>query len=378
MICSFQVHHDYESEMATREERLKYLIVRNKYFKPTDKQNFLTWDEKEQIRDSHKTDPEQWTIEKLAESFPATEEIILKVIRSKWTPKNVKRIQEHDASVRETWKLFEAGKLGQLHPDFVEHLKKFSHRRFDSANNAYTKAVNDQAQFQFPKPKTKEFSHIIASLPRPKTKPVEIEADASAKKTILINNQKNDESILPPTTDDTYVYGQIFDKKYKTFDQFERSKKPLESASGRSQELRNRRPQAISDEGDQKTTVEINNGIAKVSTDNTLPSNQETQSPSLSQIERYTTVSNPSGTGVVVDLNEANKFDANKYVQKYNTRTVTIKEFDKEQIQIQEIKDRIYIPRKAYKRGAVYKLNDCFYDDDGEFLYRVPGLDGRV
>lgn len=352
-------------------------MVRDKYFKPTEKQNFLTWDEKEQIRDAYKTDPEQWSIEKLAESFPATEEIIMKVIRNKWTPKNAKRIQEHDASVRETWKLFEAGKLEQLHPDFVEHLKKFSHRSFDSASNAYANV--ERVQFQFPKPKNREFSHILTSLNKPKIKPVEIEADANAKKTLLINDQKNDESILPPTTGDTYIYGQIVDKKYKTFDQFERSKKTIESAPRHSQELQiQRQVSACSDGRDQTATVENTNKIAKVSTEKTLPSNQETQSPLLSQIERYTAVSNPSGTGVVVDLTEEIKFDANAYVQKYNTRTVTVKKPEKGTIQFQEIKDRIYIPRKAYKRGALYKVNDCFYDDDGELLYRVPGLDGRA
>lgn len=34
----------------------------------------------------------------------------------------------------------------------------------------------------------------------------------------------------------------------------------------------------------------------------------------------------------------------------------------------------IRIPRKVHKPGCVYKLNDCYYDDDGQFLYRVPGM----
>lgn len=40
------------------------------------------------------------------------------------------------------------------------------------------------------------------------------------------------------------------------------------------------------------------------------------------------------------------------------------------------IKDNIKIPRNLWKRGSTYRLNDCFYDADGEFLYRVPGLSG--
>ncbi|CAH1135108.1 unnamed protein product [Ceutorhynchus assimilis] len=35
---------------------------------------------------------------------------------------------------------------------------------------------------------------------------------------------------------------------------------------------------------------------------------------------------------------------------------------------------QITIPRDIYKKGYTYKLNDCYYDSDGEFLYRVPGM----
>lgn len=35
----------------------------------------------------------------------------------------------------------------------------------------------------------------------------------------------------------------------------------------------------------------------------------------------------------------------------------------------------IKIPSKLRKRECVYKLNDCYYDYDGKFLYRVPGME---
>lgn len=35
---------------------------------------------------------------------------------------------------------------------------------------------------------------------------------------------------------------------------------------------------------------------------------------------------------------------------------------------------RIRIPKKAYKKGATYKIDDSYYDDDGKFLYRVLGM----
>lgn len=36
---------------------------------------------------------------------------------------------------------------------------------------------------------------------------------------------------------------------------------------------------------------------------------------------------------------------------------------------------KISIPKNKIKTGCVYRLNDCFYDTDGDFLYRVPGLE---
>lgn len=38
------------------------------------------------------------------------------------------------------------------------------------------------------------------------------------------------------------------------------------------------------------------------------------------------------------------------------------------------IEMKIHIPKELYKEDAIYKVEDCFYDDQGEFLYRVPGL----
>lgn len=35
---------------------------------------------------------------------------------------------------------------------------------------------------------------------------------------------------------------------------------------------------------------------------------------------------------------------------------------------------KIMIPKKIFKQGYTYKLNDCYYDSDGRFLYRVPGM----
>lgn len=36
--------------------------------------------------------------------------------------------------------------------------------------------------------------------------------------------------------------------------------------------------------------------------------------------------------------------------------------------------ERIRVPADKWKKGCTFKIGDCYYDDDGGFLYRVPGM----
>ena len=39
-----------------------------------------------------------------------------------------------------------------------------------------------------------------------------------------------------------------------------------------------------------------------------------------------------------------------------------------------EIKEKIDIPIDLHKENAVYQIGDCFYESNGEFLHRIPGV----
>ncbi|KAI8434340.1 hypothetical protein MSG28_012408 [Choristoneura fumiferana] len=65
-----------------------------------------------------------------------------------------------------------------------------------------------------------------------------------------------------------------------------------------------------------------------------------------------------------IDLHETEQPNA---VAEYKDR-------DGKQKSIMEYPERIRIPKKAHKKGATYKVNDCYYDHDGIFLYRVLGM----
>lgn len=68
-------HKEFEEEVEARRDQERYFIVGQKYFKEK-LPNFLTMNDKLQMKHLHRMDPEQWTVEKLSESFPALPYII--------------------------------------------------------------------------------------------------------------------------------------------------------------------------------------------------------------------------------------------------------------------------------------------------------------
>lgn len=67
-----RIYADHQKEEHVIHEKLVGAIVKNKYFPETKLPNLLTWSEKEHIRYLHEENPEEWTAEKIAESFPVT------------------------------------------------------------------------------------------------------------------------------------------------------------------------------------------------------------------------------------------------------------------------------------------------------------------
>ena len=58
-------HKQHEKEIRRMREKVQSIIVGKKYFK-TKSPNFLTFNEKEQIRTLHEEDPDKWTVDKLS------------------------------------------------------------------------------------------------------------------------------------------------------------------------------------------------------------------------------------------------------------------------------------------------------------------------
>lgn len=74
------------NEGRRRQKTVKYHILRRQMTPSGAPQRKLTWDAIEQIRYLRQEQPDEWTVERLAEGFSVTPDVILRVLRSKFVP----------------------------------------------------------------------------------------------------------------------------------------------------------------------------------------------------------------------------------------------------------------------------------------------------
>ncbi|XP_035511936.1 neugrin [Morone saxatilis] len=87
-----------DNEGRKRQKILKYHILRRQMTPPGAPQRKLTWDAIEQIRYLKQEQPDEWTVERLAEGFSVTPDVILRVLRNKFVP-TAERKARQDAKV---------------------------------------------------------------------------------------------------------------------------------------------------------------------------------------------------------------------------------------------------------------------------------------
>ncbi|KAM9752752.1 neugrin [Menidia menidia] len=85
-------------EGRKRQKTVKYHILRRQMTPSGPSQRKLTWDAIKQIRYLKNEQPEEWTIERLAEGFSVTPDVILRVLRSNFSPSPDRRAKQ-DATV---------------------------------------------------------------------------------------------------------------------------------------------------------------------------------------------------------------------------------------------------------------------------------------
>lgn len=294
-----EAHKQFEDEERKHKDNIEAWIVGNKYFKDKSP-NFLTYSEKEQIKMLHEQNADEWTLEKLSESFPADPLAISKIIKSKWHPRDDNRIQKHDESVKLNWQKYKNGEL-EVEPVLSEHLQKFANRNFKAASAI---KVSRRPKYELPMPKSNEFSSIITSC-----------------------------------------------KKYS---EQEPEAKKLQS---RGNKIPEKRPNPEND------SYIIDSPTQQTSKMMTLKAFQDI-SPDVMSSEK----------SLMNDSNKDGSQNLRVFKQKDNDNVTTLSQEDASVFRSLEIKEQIRIPRRLWKKDRLFRVGDCFYDDDGEFLYRVPGL----
>jgi len=385
-------HKMYEKEMRTKKERLKQQIVIQKYFKEKEPR-FLTFVEREMIHKLHNHNPEEWTAEKLSESFPAMPETIQKILRTKWSPKSVEKVMAYDNVVVKNWEKFRAGKL-PLNPILSEHLMKFKDRKIILTDRE-SLAEQFVPKQTFKKPKSQLFSSIIQTYLDEKESDTKLlSQEANSSKVVDKSDYSENHNLLiasttansPTTVQNTiqntkkfalnqeqsltlqsYTDSQnlnvpLANKKEKllTFDEF--VKKKLKDIHKESPEegatllnVYKKQMDASRETQTSEVTTESDNAV--------IYAEEDTPSKIIRRSNKDVTIS-PQ------DMNK----NFNIVGTDDNLLDTSIKMWKKKVDTELNYAKPIKIAKHLYKPGMTYRINDCYYDDDGEFLYRVPGV----
>uniref|UniRef100_A0A069DTH8 Uncharacterized protein n=1 Tax=Panstrongylus megistus TaxID=65343 RepID=A0A069DTH8_9HEMI len=285
-------------EVKKLQSKILLKQIERKHFTTQKLPNMLLWTEKEQIRLLSQSDPDLWTPEKLSECFPATSDIIIKLLKSQWKPANNERIKTHDKRVSANWAAFEMGKLNL--PDYISrHLKFFTSRK----KIAFKKEENLPEKSE---PKIGEFADIIRKY----------------KNTRILTKTYEDSNMIPPLKsieNDTYVLNNIPNS-------------------------RRRMKECTLEEIEKVHAGEANNDLSIISKRND-------ESNLLQGCLNESTFSKPYNNNVKTVEEESTYQVNNRFEENFLMK--------------------IKIPKEKWKKGCIYKVNNCYYSDDGEFLYRI-------
>ena len=344
-----------ERKAERNKELLPYHIVKSKYFKEVESK-FLTYSERDQIKMLHQSDPTEWTPEKLSESFPALPGTIKKVLTSNWAPKSVERIINYDNAVIENWKNFKTGKL-TVNPALREHLMKFRNRKISLLDRkALERFV--PCPIVLPKPKTNYFSSIVKKSVDNNPQKIERKLITDRKKVVEVHveeGNKVDEMDLKTRRCEDRKEGKLI------FTEF--MKKKLTDLDGTSREEKEVLLSTYRKHIESSSSEDINSNML------------DNVTKHVTKHEKRNSVTrNTSNENTLVVQNETQyQVTAETYVEHKGLDT-----YVKERISFMDTNfdyaKRIKIPKNAFKEGMTYRIKDCYYDDDGEFLYRIPGL----
>ncbi|XP_046621235.1 uncharacterized protein LOC124305660 [Neodiprion virginianus] len=380
-----QAHKSYsmhKQEMAEAKEKLKLRIVARKYFKEHEP-NLLTYIEKQQIRHLHESDSLVYTPEKLSESFPALPHTIRKIIKVRWHARNADRVLKHDQQVINNWQKFKRGEL-PLEPRIRQHLEKFKNRKITLPDKAEVEQKLLPPPPEFKKPQSQLYTGIIQNYLKEKKGHDENnevvclsgsdEVDNGSEnnyesKDLMHEYSKNsvENNLTFNPNQNHHVISLRDTKSLKT--RIRNSDKPLTLDKFFEESVKN---MGTIPSLEDKVLMDTYKKKVELET----MKNQKMESVDRSSLQNFSASAESKLPMAAVERrNEAKNVEVPDDSKEMGLQTY-VKVWEKKVIRDEHYSEVIKIPKDKYKKGKLYKIRDCFYDDDGEFLYRVPGLKG--
>lgn len=373
--------------MQRKKEKLKQQITAQKYFTESEPR-FITFAEKELINKLHKSNPEEWTIDKLSESFPALPGTIQKILSSKWSPKSVERVIQYDKVVAENWKKFRAGKL-PVSPSFNEHLMKFKDRRLILADRESLAKEFVLPEPKFKKPKSQLFSSIVQTYLGEKQNDEKLLSQKEYSNKMIGTTDhlnKNQNLIANTTIDDSHV----------AVENSKKVKKQYQTLTGNNVELKKYDTKSFNEKKNNKLLTfnefvkakledihkeSPEEGIVLLDTyRKQMEANHELKTTTVATVSDNAEISVDKNTVQIVQKSNKNisvsknERNLNIITADDNLLDTSIKVWNKKIDTECNYAKPIKIAKQLHKPGMTYRINDCYYDDDGEFLYRIPGV----
>lgn len=411
--------HDRQTEKDCK--LLKHRIIKSKYFKEVEP-NFLTYAEKDQIQKLNEDNPDEWTPERLSESFPALPETIKKILKSRWEPKSVERILAYDNKVIKNWKQFKTGQL-PVNANLKEHLMKFKDRKISLTDRKTLAEKYIPAKIEFPKPRSSFFRSIIADSieekPITEDKVLISSQNPPNKDRKITNAIKEKDSRLVKKTSNSLIHREMHNEKaimknelvISSHNNTNRDRKKSivneenltlvtkTSNGSESNKIHNAKKHDIEQEtllfeeflkhklhNSDETSYKERTTLLDTYKKYIESKNSEDVSPNILNNTTKDTNIEEKCVSTPKNLSDENMLDVrtnateSKVATKAEIKSASLDTYVKERISYMdmdlEYTKHIKIPQSVYKKGKTYRIKDCYYDYDGEFLYRIPGLRG--
>lgn len=342
-----EVYYDlHMDERRLERKKVRSAIIRRKYFKVEPETNLLTWAAKEQIHYLHNLDPTEWTPERIAECFPVSVQGAKKLLKSRFTVASPERIAEHDRGVALKWKALKTGRGDEQVSPVTKQLYLDGKLCEGHAYGNKTLPVPQQGQHSKAlevsnlAPKPGEYSKLISTymnIKNPKKQP-QSEREARTSR------------------------GEEYDDVYME-----------DIASATTLAKAGRRGVHVQID-EYKATIRGHSDGGKLErqimhvTDSTSP---EVPLPTDDKLEdedgALTFDSLESSTG-----HHAGNFDIVSSVE-HRRSDVTSRQGSAVVANDEVVQRQIKIPSHLKSKNfALYRVGKCYYDNDGEILYRVP------